>query len=96
MPRDGQTDRFEVLTSERTEFLPEPALLRNERRRQVHQALAALKPHQRTALIMRNDGLSCQEIGEVIGKSSKATNSLLHQARINFREAYLKLEAGAT
>lgn len=96
VPRDGQTNHFEVLTSERTELLPEPTLLRDEQRRQVHQALVGLNPNHRTALIMRNGGMSCQEIGEEIGKSSKATKSLLYRARNNFREAYLKLEAEAT
>ena len=55
----------------------------------VEDALRALSPDQRLALLFQHlDGLSVREIAAVLGRSEKATESLLSRARDGFRRAY--------
>ncbi len=61
----------------------------SETRQQVEAALAMLAPDQRMALLfMYLDGLSVREVAAVLGRSEKATESLLTRARDSFRRAY--------
>lgn len=61
----------------------------SEARDAVERALAVLPADQRLALLFRHlDGLSVREVAAVIGRSEKATESLLARARDAFRRAY--------
>jgi RNA polymerase sigma-70 factor (ECF subfamily) len=60
-----------------------------ETRDAVETALAALPDDERLALLFRHlDGLSVREVAGLIGRSEKATESLLARARERFRRAY--------
>ena len=61
----------------------------HETRDAVEAAMAILAPDQRIALLFRYlDGLSVREVAAAIGRSEKATESLLTRARESFRRAY--------
>lgn len=61
----------------------------SETRDAVEAAMAMLPADQRLALLFRHlDGLSVREVAAAIGRSAKATESLLARARDNFRRAY--------
>ena len=61
----------------------------HELRDAVEAAMANLPTDQRLALLFRHlDGLSVREVASVIGRSEKATESLLARARESFRRAY--------
>ena len=58
-------------------------------RDRVNAALDSLPAEQRLALILKHiDGLGVAEIAEVVGRSYKATESLLSRARAGFRSSY--------
>jgi RNA polymerase sigma-70 factor, ECF subfamily len=72
---------------------PERDALRHESRELVHRVLDELPPKYRLCLVLREyQGLSCEEIGEVIGSSRSAVKSLLFRAREEFRQVYDRLE----
>ena len=59
----------------------------------VIHALSALMPEQRTALVLQHvEGHSVAEVAEIIGRSAKATESLLSRARSSFRAAYSEVD----
>ena len=61
----------------------------HETRDAVETAMAILPADQRLALLFRYlDGFSVREVASAIGRSEKATESLLTRARENFRRAY--------
>lgn len=61
----------------------------SETRDAVQSAVAALPADQRLALLFRYlDGMSVREVASAIGRSEKATESLLVRAREGFRRAY--------
>jgi RNA polymerase sigma-70 factor (ECF subfamily) len=60
-----------------------------ESRDAVNAAMAQLPPDQRLALLFRHlDGMSVREVAAAIGRTEKATESLLARARESFRRAY--------
>jgi RNA polymerase sigma-70 factor (ECF subfamily) len=66
---------------------PEDVLLAKERSRQISDALQSLPENQRMALILkRYDDLSYQEIGQILGCSVSAIESLLVRAKRNLQE----------
>jgi len=70
---------------------PEDLLLAKERDRRISDALQSLPENQRTALILkRYDDLSYQEIGEVLGCSVSAVESLLVRAKRTLQEKLKK------
>lgn len=72
---------------------PEGRLLGDEAQRAVQRALDRMSPRQRQALILREfEGLSCAEIGAVLGVSPNAAKSLLFRAREEFRQRYRALD----
>jgi RNA polymerase sigma factor (sigma-70 family) len=76
------------VTSELTEWISTegPDHIRIE----VHEALAELSEQARQALLLRYYvGLSVSEIAEVLGRSYKATESLLSRVRRQFETAFL-------
>jgi RNA polymerase sigma-70 factor, ECF subfamily len=66
---------------------PVDCALANERAELVRRAVAGLSDNQRTALLLhRFDGLSYQEVANVMGLTIEAVRSLLVRARNNVRE----------
>jgi RNA polymerase sigma-70 factor (ECF subfamily) len=60
-----------------------------EERETIERALRILTPVQRLAFLYRYlDRLSIREVGALIGKSEKATESLIGRARERFEQAY--------
>jgi len=49
--------------------------------------------HRLGLLLREYEGLSCAEIGEVMGLSRSAVKSLLYRSREEFRVVYARLEA---
>ena len=55
----------------------------------VQETLNRMTPRNRAALIMREyEGMSCEEIGEVLGLSRSAVKSILFRGREEFRKLY--------
>lgn len=67
--------------------LPEDQLLSAERRRVLEQAIEALPPDYKAVVVLRDiEGLSNQEVAEVLGATVLAVKSRLHRARLALRE----------
>lgn len=67
---------------------------RLEEREAIVSAMAGLPALQRAVLILTAlDGLSVREAATLLDRSESATESLLHRARVAFREAYGRLES---
>jgi RNA polymerase sigma-70 factor, ECF subfamily len=77
--------------------LPEDELLSGERRRVLTEAIEALPPDYKAAVVLRDiEGLSTHEAAEVLGVSVAAVKSRLHRARLALRErlaAYFEADA---
>lgn len=68
---------------------PERQALSQETSLLVQQVLDRMAPRHRLALLLREyEGLSCAEIGQVLGLSRSATKSMLFRAREEFRRTY--------
>ncbi len=73
LPDEGATEPWEGLESR--EWAP-----------LIARGLQKLPENQRTALVFQHyEGLSLEEIGDVLGVSAKAAKSLLHRSRENLR-----------
>ncbi len=60
-------------------------------RQLIARALEGLTEEQRIALLLRDaDGLSYQEIADVLGRSLPNTKLIIHRARVRFRDRYVK------
>ncbi|MFQ5881478.1 MAG: RNA polymerase sigma factor [Candidatus Methylomirabilales bacterium] len=65
---------------------PEKALLQQERCEAVHQALAALPAEYRAVVALRDlQGLSGEEVAEILGLTVAAVKSRLHRGRLALR-----------
>jgi RNA polymerase sigma factor (sigma-70 family) len=72
---------------------PEEALEAAEVLRLVQKAVAVLPPGEREAVLMHYvDGLTCREIGALVGQSTGAIRVRLHRARHRLRERLTELE----
>ncbi len=72
--------------------LPEQVVMNNATRACVVEALTLLPVDQYTALLSRYvEGRSVEEIARLLGKSYKATESLLSRARAAFRETFVSM-----
>jgi RNA polymerase sigma-70 factor (ECF subfamily) len=61
---------------------PPHSVLQQELEQKIEQALSELPENQRTAILLcRQDELSYEEIGKVLGCSLSATKSLIHRGR---------------
>ncbi len=79
--------------SSREEDDPERALIGDETQRAVQRVLDAMSPRNRQAMILREyEGLSCEDIGEIMGVSRSAVKSILFRGREEFRKLYTQLE----
>ena len=73
--------------------LPEEMVARQATRVRVVEALATLRDDYRTALVARYaDEHAVGEVARLLGKSYKATESLLSRARVAFQDALARLE----
>jgi RNA polymerase sigma-70 factor (ECF subfamily) len=60
-----------------------------EIRADVAAALAAVSEAQRQALVLQHlEGYSVAEVAEILGRTTKGTESLLTRARVAFRQAF--------
>jgi len=73
---------------------PADAIVASERRAMLVQALADLRPVERTAVVLAAEGVSGPEIATRIGRTELATRALLCRARRRMRPALLAAEAG--
>ncbi len=72
---------------------PEDVLLKKERQRQVQQALSTLKDAHRTILVLREiEGFSYEELANVLQCSIGRVKSRLHEARMELRRRYKRLQ----
>lgn len=70
-----------------SESMPESSLIRQEQRQIVEQALSRLPDHHRTVLVMKDiDGLSYEEIAEVLDIPIGTVRSRLHRGRADLRQ----------
>lgn len=68
---------------------PERQIVASESSTIVQETLARMSPRNRAALIMREyEGMSCDEIGDVLGLSRSAVKSVLFRGREEFRKLY--------
>jgi RNA polymerase sigma-70 factor (ECF subfamily) len=60
----------------------------------IEMALATLTERQRTALLLADEaGLAYSEIAPIVNGTPAAVKVLIHRARINFRNAYQRLNS---
>ncbi len=72
---------------------PEDTLLGDETQRSVARVLQAMSTRNRQAMILREyEGLSCEDIGEIMGVSRSAVKSILFRGREEFRKLYVQME----
>jgi RNA polymerase sigma-70 factor (ECF subfamily) len=65
---------------------PDVQAMRNDTRRAIEDAVAALPKDQRLVLVLRDmEGLSADEVGRITGASVPAVKSRLHRARMAVR-----------
>lgn len=77
----------EPLFPARPEEGPEAVTLQKEADARVQGVLNRMRPRNRQALVLREyAGLSCEEIGTIMGVSHKAVKSTLFRAREEFRQ----------
>ena len=74
---------------------PEERLLSGETRRCIREAIAALPPHQREIITLRDvDGWSSEEVCNVLGITETNQRVLLHRARSKVRRALAEYLVG--
>lgn len=89
MPTDEEDDSQPDIPDDR--FCPERGLERQELRRAVAQGLEQLSPEHRQVLVMREvNGLSYQEIADVLDLESGTVKSRIARARISLRKILLE------
>jgi RNA polymerase sigma-70 factor, ECF subfamily len=75
---------------------PESTALRTETQVQVQEVISRMSPRNRMALILREyEGMSCEDIGQIMGLSRSAVKSVLFRGREEFRKIYRSLEDNA-
>ena len=86
--RRHEHEAAQVTVQSRAGGGPLEGVLRDEKRRQVRQALADLKPVQAQALILRASGFSYHEVAEALGVKRVSVGTLLLRAEQAFRKQY--------
>ena len=74
------------LVERRVEESPEVRLARTELSPGLHDALLALKPDARLAIVMAARGCPGRDIAAALGRSETSTRTLLYRARLELRE----------
>jgi RNA polymerase sigma factor (sigma-70 family) len=67
---------------------------RDERVARSREAIAQLKPDERTALLLNAEGYSYREIGERQGWTYTKVNRAITEGRKRFRDAFAQIESG--
>jgi RNA polymerase sigma-70 factor (ECF subfamily) len=67
-------------------------VLRDEKRRRVQSVLAAMKPAQAQLLMLRQSGLSYQELAEIFGVKTNSIGTLLARAEAEFEKRFRELQ----
>jgi RNA polymerase sigma-70 factor, ECF subfamily len=84
------TDKHENLLQPHALDNPELCVVSSEVRQDVQAILDQMTPRNKLALLLREfEGLSTEEIGEVMGLSRSAVKSVLFRARDEFRKLYI-------
>lgn len=88
--RVGKDDENEVLLPQLVPIAgPEESILQKELRNCLRQVLQTLDPEQVRLLVMRDfNGLSYNEIANVLGVSVSAVKMRIHRARLAFQEVF--------
>jgi RNA polymerase sigma-70 factor (ECF subfamily) len=85
----------EIRVHMRERQLPEELLMHRATRLRVIATLGCLPEDYRRALVGRYvDGHSVKELAESLGRTYKATESLLSRARVKFQEVFLTADGG--
>lgn len=72
---------------------PERNAISSETQVVVQRVLAQMSPRNRMALVLREyEGMSCEDIGEIMGLSRSAVKSVLFRGREEFRKIYRTVE----
>ncbi len=66
-------------------------VLRDEKRRRVQAVLAVLNPAQAQLLMLRQSGLSYQELAEIFGVKANSIGTLLARAEAGFEKRFREL-----
>jgi RNA polymerase sigma factor (sigma-70 family) len=94
--RRGRSDSVAREDVELDTFVPAPQraveeqIVSGERVRHSAEALRALKPDEARALMLKAEGLSYDEIADVLSTTRAAVKSLLFRAREEFRQRYAR------
>jgi RNA polymerase sigma-70 factor (ECF subfamily) len=84
-PRDSESAGWQA--PDTTTRDPAQEVVERELQEKIKEAVQELPETQRTAVILcRYEGLSYEEIAEVLGCSVSATKSLLHRARLTLKD----------
>jgi len=84
-PRDPESAGWQA--PDKTAPDPAQEVIERELKEKIMEAVRELPEAQRTAVILcRYEGLSYEEIAQVLGCSVSATKSLLHRARLTLKE----------
>ncbi|MBQ9372715.1 MAG: sigma-70 family RNA polymerase sigma factor [Thermoguttaceae bacterium] len=89
-PTENETnvDGFEENVMAKTSASPTRQIAKIELQQVVRQAVDNLAPRQREAIVLsRFEGMSYQEIADVMNMTIQAVKSLLSRARVNLKEA---------
>lgn len=83
VPMDISDESMSHLVSDRDAGNPEGHAMRSEEAGRVHRAIATLEPSQRVPLVLREfEGMSYEQIAEVLEVNEAALRSRLHRARL--------------
>jgi len=90
--RREKVERFLTFLSTTLSTAPSPEQLHGaaQDQQQVRRVLAALKHRDSELLILRSEGLSYEEIAEVLGLNETSIGTLLRRAQVAFRKEYVK------
>ncbi len=77
--------------SEHTSDDPLSDVIRDEKRRRVHSVLAVMKPAQSQLLLLRQSGLTYQELAEIFAVKASSIGTLLARAEAEFEKRFREL-----
>lgn len=89
---DGQSI-FDTIEEDRTEFIPDEALDKEDLKQTIHAMIAELPMEQRSAIMLRYfDEISVKEIAEIQGVSEGTVKSRLNYARKSIQKSVEEYE----
>lgn len=94
--RDEEGEEFE-LPLEDNRYNPEQVLEQSELRRDLQAGIDALAPHHKEIVVLRDvEGMSYEQISEVLGLEIGTVKSRLNRGREQLRNFLLKLDGNKT